>query len=347
MSDEHSRKDSRLQDALGWAAGQGIRLRDVQSASEDASFRRYFRARLTAPLNNERGNLDVGESVILMDAPADLEDSRPFVAVAQLLEGLGVAVPMIFAMDLERGFLLLSDLGHQSLLGVLEQEPALADLMYDRAGGWIHRMQAIDHDALSDLPDYDDAMLRREMQLFPDWLCKKHLRLDWDASDNGEWSRLTDTLVKNSLSQPCTLVHRDYHSRNLMVDADFEVSVIDFQDAVAGPFTYDLVSMLRDCYIDWPLDQTDRWALRWFNDSPLAAPFDEAQCLRWFYLTGVQRQLKAAGIFARLALRDDKWGYLPDIPRTLGYISAVSKRYPELQWIDHFIRQHCLPGLLP
>ena len=324
-----------------WLDEAGLGGARIAPASEDASFRRYLRA---TP-GEGAWPFDQHASLIVMDAPPPQEDCAPFVHVARGMKALGLPVPEVLAEDLERGFLLLSDLGDRSLLAFLSDEPALADAMYATAGDWLHRLQDHGDAFATTLPPYDEALLRRELALFSDWLCGRHLGLDWSEADAHAWRALCDRLVANALQQPQTAVHRDYHSRNLMIDPELDIWIIDFQDAVRGPFTYDLVSLLRDCYIAWPLERVVDWAVRWFDDAPLAAGQSQHQNLRWFFLTGVQRQLKAAGIFARLGHRDGKWHYLDDVPRTLGYITALAGRYPELDWLIELIETRCLPAL--
>ena len=195
------------------------------------------------------------------------------------------------------------------------------------------------------LPAYDEALLLRELALFKDWLCLHHLGLDWSDKDEQAWRQLCRRLVNNALSQPQVFVHRDYHSRNLMIDDKFSISLIDFQDAVRGPLTYDIASLLRDCYCRWPAADVRAWAVDWLSASPFAARYSETQGLRWFFLMSVQRHLKAAGIFARLGHRDGKWQYLQDVPRTLGYILELDTEFPELAWLTGLVRSRCLPGL--
>ncbi|MEM9322213.1 MAG: phosphotransferase [Pseudomonadota bacterium] len=333
--------EPREQAMVEWLSSLGLAKATLEAASEDASFRRYLRV---TPGDAAWPYPQHG-SLIVMDAPPPQEDCRPFLHVAQGFAALGLPVPEVLADDVAQGFLLLSDLGSQALLPQLEAAPELADILYAQAGDWLHQLQSRGADFADTLPPYDEALLRREMALFSDWLCAKHLGLEWDSDDQREWSQLTDRLVANALQQPQTAVHRDYHSRNLMLDADLGLWIIDFQDAVRGAFTYDLVSLLRDCYIEWPIEQVTDWAVRWFDDAPMAATQSQAQNLRWFFLSGVQRQLKAAGIFARLGHRDGKWHFLEDVPRTLGYITQLSGSYPELDWLIELIETRCLPAL--
>jgi len=284
-------------------------------ASSDASFRSYHRVPTA------------DGSVILMDAPPAQEDSRPFVDVAQRLLACGVNVPRVLVSDLDEGFLLLTDLGDRSYLECLDESSA--DALYADA---IDALVAIQRHGRTDgLPPYDETLLRQEMALFTDWLLAHHLGLDLTPV-HGELEASMDALVANALAQPRVFVHRDYHSRNLMRTERDNPGILDFQDAVVGPITYDLVSLLRDCYIAWPQARVDAWIER-YREHAGAAGLDIAErdtFRRWFDLMGVQRHLKAAGIFARLSHRDGKDGYLRDIPRTWGYVSALLDRYDEL-----------------
>jgi len=289
-------------------------------ASSDASFRRYFRV------------THAGTSLIVMDAPPDKEDSRPFVTVAKLLIDAGLNVPEIIDQDLEQGFLLLGDLGSSLYLDALGEDNV--ERLYGDALGALVAIQACDSGA-GVLPDYDRSLLLSEMGLFRDWLCATHLGITLDAAQPDMLDTVFNLLADNALAQPQVLVHRDYHSRNLMVTGRNNPGILDFQDAVIGPLTYDLVSLLRDCYIRWPRARVEDWALG-YQELALQSGIlreeheDPQEFLRWFDLMGVQRHLKAAGIFARLNHRDGKPGYLDDIPRTLGYVVEVSDRYPEL-----------------
>ncbi len=321
--------DRRLDDLRRWLeARTSADTNSLRPASSDASFRRYFR------LDTADGTL------IAMDAPPEQEDCRPFVDIAIHLAGMGLNVPHIIDKDFEQGFLLLSDLGSELYLRNLDDDSA--DALY---GDAIDALLTIAErgDALRDsLPPYDGPFLKTEMALFHDWLCEKLLGLDFDAEAELEWQNLNKVLVDNALSQPRVFVHRDYHSRNLMV-ATHNPGILDFQDAMNGPLTYDLVSLLKDCYVRWPRDSVREWARRYFDQQPLATDFDTF--LRWFDLMGVQRHLKASGIFARLNLRDGKPAYMQDVPRTLRYITALRDDYPELDWISKWIEDKVLPGL--
>lgn len=305
----------------------------VEPASADASFRRYFRVRLAD-----------GATRVAMDAPPDKEDCRPFVDVAARMAAAGLHVPEIVAADLRQGFLLLEDLGDRAYLAALDDSSA--DRLYGDAIDALLRLQV--NAATAGLPSYDKAMLMREMQLFPDWLLVRHLDIQLGDGERRMLEEAFTALTANALAQPTVCVHRDYHSRNLMVVGNTNPGVIDFQDAVAGPISYDLVSLLRDCYVDWPPQRVSAWASRYFHAAraagllPDAAPaaFDT-----WFDLMGIQRHLKAAGIFARLNHRDGKSGYLEDIPRTLGYVADVGSRYAETRPLAAFVAERVLPRL--
>ncbi len=302
-------------------------------ASADASFRRYFRV-----------SLSDGASLIVMDAPPDKENSRPFVEVEQRLRRVGVHVPQILQQDLQQGFLLLEDLGSRLYLDVLNEDTV--ERLYGDALAALATMQAcVDPQGL---PDYDRTLLLAEMRLFENWLLHTHLHLDLSATEQQMLAYRFALLADAALSQPQVFVHRDYHSRNLMAGISHQPGILDFQDAVRGPVTYDLVSLLRDCYIRWPLQQVDEWAWGYYSlavQSGVLRDEHEAGFLRWFDLMGVQRHLKAAGIFARLHHRDGKSGYLGDIPRTLGYIIEVASRQPEVEQLADFIERRVLGAL--
>jgi aminoglycoside/choline kinase family phosphotransferase len=301
-------------------------------ASSDASFRRYFRV------------VHDGNSLIVMDAPPDKEDSRPFVAVAKLLFDAGLNVPEVLDQDLDQGYLLLGDLGSTLYLDELGDDSV--ERLYGDALGALAAIQACDPGSGA-LPDYDRTLLMNEMGLFRDWLVGTHLGITLNAAQADLLDAAYNLLADNALAQPQVLVHRDYHSRNLMVTARNNPGILDFQDAVIGPVTYDLVSLLRDCYIAWPRNRVEDWALGYQKLALQSGILreeheDPRQFLRWFDLMGVQRHLKAAGIFARLNHRDGKTAYLDDIPRTLGYVVEVSGRYPELAGLGEFVEVNVL-----
>ena len=330
--------DARLAKLETWLANVlGTRDFELRPASADASFRRYFRV--------SRGD----RSWIAMDAPPGKEDLAPYVRVARMLEEIGVNAPRVLECDEAQGFLLNTDLGSRTYLAELE-EGGDADRLYGDAIAALVRIQAggAKHAAL--LPPYDAPLLRREIALFPEWFCERHLGLDPERALHVE--SVYEALVVEALRQPRVFVHRDYHSRNLMV-GDGErfganPGILDFQDAVNGPLTYDLVSLLRDCYIAWPRERVEGWVLDFFRsarDAGVPIPESEQALWRSFDLMGVQRHLKAIGIFARLWHRDGKPGYLKNIPRTLGYVKAVSARYPELAPLGEWIAADVEPAL--
>ncbi|MEH6357621.1 MAG: phosphotransferase [Pseudomonadales bacterium] len=304
------------------------------AVSGDASFRRYFR---TAALSS-------GQTLIAVDAPADKEDSRPFVAIAQAWLEQGVHVPEVRAADFDLGFMLLSDLGDDLFLPQLETH---ADSLYQAALGELVTIQrsAAPHDYA--LPNYAADKLRQEMQLCPDWFFKQLLGLELSAEDKQRLDNVVDKLVASALEQPQVCVHRDYHSRNLMTLADGHVGVLDFQDAVVGPITYDLVSLLRDCYISWSDEHEEKWIGDYLQLSlqyglwPQVDMPEYAVFKRWFDWMGLQRHLKCVGIFSRLYLRDGKAGYLQDIPRTFAYLKKVCEQYTEFAefngWLDEVV----------
>jgi hypothetical protein len=318
-----------LEHGLGWR-GFGL-----APASADASFRRYFR------VTRSDGTF------IAMDAPPDKEDVGPYLKVAGMLTDMGINAPRVLARNATDGFLLLTDLGSITYLAELADCTRAADLYRDAIDALV-RMQSAGARHASQLPPYDDKLLRFEISLFPDWLLGRHLGLQLNESERDQLSGAFDRLVAAALEQPRVFVHRDYHSRNLMVCDGSNPGVLDFQDAVHGPFTYDLVSLLRDCYVEWPQQLVTELALdfrRRATAAGLATGVDDAQFLRWFDLMGVQRHLKASGIFARLWHRDGKSGYLRDVPRTLTYIEQSCARHADLGALGDLVRNRVLPAM--
>jgi aminoglycoside/choline kinase family phosphotransferase len=287
----------------------------IEPVSGDASFRRYFRVRT--------GDQDY----ILMDAPPDREDSTPFVDVTRRLANAGLNVPGILKADLQAGLLLLDDLGDDLYLNHLHDDNA--GELYGYALAALQRIQAADP---AGLPDYDRGLLVREMMLFRDWFLVRHLGIAPNLEMDAVLERTFETLVGVALEQPRVFVHRDYHARNLMLTPHDPPGILDYQDAVRGPVTYDLVSLLKDSYIAWPRERQIAWVLA-YRDRIVKAgiidPADDATFLRWYDLTGVQRQLKVCGIFARLNYRDAKPGYLRDIPLTYRNLVDAAGRYRE------------------
>ncbi|MBS0422924.1 MAG: phosphotransferase [Proteobacteria bacterium] len=290
----------------------------LQPASADASFRRYFRIAVD------------DQTVIVMDAPPPHEDCAPFLRVAEILAAAGVHVPKILAQNLDLGFLLLSDLGNTTFLHALSDRIESAHQLYGDAIDALVRMQ-LSHQAES-LPVYGEALLQRELDLFPDWYIAKHLQVDLTEKQQAALRTVFSRILHNNLAQPKVLVHRDYHSRNLMVAAP-NPGIIDFQDAVYGPVTYDLVSLLKDAYIRWDEEHILDWAIRYWEKArkaglPVTADF--ATFYRDFEWMGVQRHLKVLGIFARLNYRDGKAVYLNDMPLVMQYLRKACERYREL-----------------
>ena len=281
-----------------------------------------------------------------MDAPPAQEDCLPFVRIAGYLEVMGLNAPRILEANLECGFLLLSDLGTQQYLERLQAAPEEADLLYRDAIAALATMQSSGAAYQAMLPPYDTDLLEFELSLFHDWLCGIHLGIQFSSDEEEQWRDTCSLLVQNSLDQPQVFVHRDYHSRNLMVTEKNNPGILDFQDAVEGAFTYDLVSLLKDCYIRWPASRVREWAELFYASiaTDTQARVGMEQFMRYFELMGVQRQLKAAGIFARLNHRDGKVAYLGDIPRTLSYIVELEPRYDELAFLIDIIRGRCLPA---
>ena len=282
-----------------------------------------------------------------MDAPPAQEDSLPFVRVAGFLEAMQLNAPRIVEANLDEGFLLLTDLGTRQYLDILRHDATTAPQLYADALQALVTMQRRGSAYQSQLPPYDEKLLRFELSLFHDWLCGTHLGISFDDALEGAWQDCCNLLVANALDQPQVFVHRDYHSRNLMLTAADNPGILDFQDAVEGPLTYDLVSLLKDCYVQWPADKVWQWALDFYQgiDAKTREQVDEEQFRRYFELMGVQRHLKAAGIFARLNHRDGKSGYMEDIPRTLSYIMELGPRYDELRTLIDLIETRVLPGL--
>jgi len=303
---------------------------ELRPASEDASFRSYHRLFLQ------------DKSFIVMDAPPPEEDCKPFVQISKTLLASGINVPVIHHMDLEQGFLVLDDFGDTLYLG--ELNPNSVDRLYSDAIKSLVTMQS--KTRTEDIPVYDEALLRREMGLFTEWLLAKHLQIDLSNEETTSINTVFNLLVDNAIQQPQAFVHRDFHSRNLMITKTNNPGVIDYQDAVHGPVSYDLVSLLKDCYIKWPKQEINRWVASYLQQlSESGTEIDRQRFQRWFDLMGVQRHLKASGIFARLSLRDGKHHFLDDVPRTLSYIIDLKKDYEELSVLCALIEEKVLPGL--
>ncbi len=315
--------DERLQALSRWLSGLagefGLQLDSLRPASADASFRRYFRLEARqAP----------GGTAVAMDAPPPQEDTRPFIRIAALLHEAGLNAPRVLAQDTAQGFLLLTDLGTTTYLAALNDANA-DDLMRAATEALLRWQRASRDDAL---PPYDEALLRRELDLFPDWYLGRHLKLELTPSRRQLLQSVSRLLIDAALAQPRVFVHRDYMPRNLMVCEPMP-GVLDFQDAVHGPITYDLVSLLRDAFVSWPEERVLDWTIRYWERArraglPVAADF--AEFYRDFEWMGLQRHLKVLGIFARIFYRDGKPQYLADTPRFIAYARAVARRYRPL-----------------
>ena len=314
----------RLQQLNAWLA---VVLKNapyqIELASADASFRRYFRVTI-----NEL-------TYIAMDAPPPQEDCTPFVHVAKVFADAGLNVPKVIAQDISHGFLLLSDLGNTTFLSALQAPNGLevaADLYRDASNALVTMQLASKPNVF---PAYDEALLTREMELFPDWYVTKHLNVTLTDAQQQTMKKTFDLLKANILAQSKVYVHRDYHSRNLMVQSgSHDLGILDFQDAVYGPITYDLVSLLKDAYISWEEDQVLDWVVRYWQSARkagLPVPEDVADFYRDFEWMGAQRHIKVLGIFARLYHRDGKDGYLKDMPLVMDYLRRVCDRYIELK----------------
>jgi len=301
----------------GWGA---VPPATLTAASSDASFRRYFRW--------EGG----GRSFVVMDAPPPQENCKPFVDIAFLLAKSGINVPKIYAEDLERGFLLLNDLGNKTYLDVIDSDNA-DELFVDALQALLAFQQL---PMVAPLPSYDVALLRRELELFPEWYVKRELGIEFDAAQQVLWQQVSELLIDSALAQPKVLVHRDYMPRNLML-SEPNPGVLDFQDAVYGPVTYDVTCLFKDAFLSWPEERVRGWLERYWQQAaalniPVQPDFEDF--LRASDLMGVQRHLKVIGIFARICHRDGKPRYLTDVPRFFAYIEAVIARRPELAELD-------------
>ena len=319
------------------APAHGLIVSTLRSASADASFRRYFRI--------DAGS---GASFIVMDAPPPLEDVRPFISVASLLQASGLNAPRVVEQHVGHGFLLLTDLGAQLYLGVLQAAVISGDLqtadtlMRDATAALIQWQLRAD---ASGLPAYDDALLRRELALFPEWCVARELGVTWTAQEQAVWQDACDLLVQSALAQPTVAVHRDYMPRNLMVCAKDtngagSPGILDFQDAVRGPIAYDLASLLRDAFISWEEAQELDWAVRYWQaarKAGLPMPEDFGEFWRQVEWMGLQRHLKVLGIFCRLKHRDGKPKYSEDLPRFFAYAHKVSARYNALRPLSRLL----------
>ena len=326
--------DSRLAELSRWVREDlGFEDGRIAPASVDASFRRYFRV--------TRG----ADTYIAMDAPPEKENVAPFVNVARMMLKIGLNVPVVLAQDAQNGYLLLSDLGTRQYLDELKSAAA-AERLYGDALDALSTLQAAGGAMAAELPPYDHAMLLREMELMPQWFLREHLGLQVTAAERGMLERLFGALAQCALAQPAVFVHRDYHSRNLLVTAVDNPGILDFQDAVRGPVTYDLVSLLKDCYVEWPAAKVREWALGYREkllELGVALDAPAGEFIRWFDLIGLQRHIKVLGIFARLFYRDGKSQYLLDLPRVLRYTRDAAAEHPETAEFSDFIARRIDP----
>jgi aminoglycoside/choline kinase family phosphotransferase len=346
-------KDHRLEQLTDWIH-QDYPNATIKVASADASFRRYFRV----------SNVDDSDkTIIAMDAPPEQEDCTPFIDVTQRLRDADVHAPEIIRQDLKQGFLLLEDFGNTPYLDVLNDQTA--DQLYGDALQALLKIQTADTNSL---PEYDDVFLQQEMQLMPEWFLKTHLKITPNTEQQKIIDRTLAVITASVLQQPQVFVHRDYHSRNLMVLSDDSSQeniqkskkrggcalktsknnpgIIDYQDAVLGPITYDLVSLLRDCYIRWPNEKIAKWVLDYKKQAENAGFINsvpDATFIQWFDYMGLQRHIKVLGIFARLNHRDGKVHYLDDLPLTLHYVMEVANKYPLMRPLVDLFNEWDIP----
>lgn len=326
MPDRYNSLQNWLTETLGTSAF------NLKPASGDASFRTYHRLFLK------------NKTFIVMDAPPEQENCKVFIKITKKLRACDVNVPIIHNVNIEQGFLLLSDLGNDLYLNKLNKSSIYE--LYSDALSTLVAIQVLVN--VGGVDEYDKSLLISEMNLFREWLIEKHLNIKLSDSQAKTLTTLFDLLVNNALQQPKVFVHRDFHSRNLMVTKENNPGVIDYQDAVYGPISYDLVSILKDCYIKWPKEEIDKWVDFYLNklyEEKAQYRINRDEFVRWFDLMGVQRHLKASGIFARLSHRDGKHNFLEDIPRTLSYILDLKETYEELQSICIILEELVLPRL--
>ncbi len=328
--------DSRLELLTAWLARDlTFGAERIAPASEDASFRRYFRIWRD------------DETFIVMDAPPEKLALDPYLTIGGMLTAIGVHVPRVLAEEHARGFLLVTDLGTRQYLDDLANGQHV-EAHYLDAMLALRRIQSRGDAHAAHLPSYDRKLLEREVLLMPEWFCERHLRLQLADAEREMLAEAFELLCREALAQPQVFVHRDYHSRNLMVCPGDNPGILDFQDAVRGPVTYDLVSLFRDCYIGWPRGRVRDWVLR-YREMAAGAGVNvgpnEAQFMRWFDFMGVQRHLKVLGIFARLCHRDGKRGYLDDLSLTLRYLLEVSALHPGLAALNRFLERRVAPIL--
>ena len=325
-------QDHRYKDLENWLSNSIDKpIKSIAPASTDASFRRYFRV-----------FVDNQNTYIAVDAPPEYEDSVKFVKIASLMQAMGVIVPKIIATNLQEGFLLIGDLGKETMLNVIHRQETKAQEFYGEAIEILFKIQTNGSSHVEGLPLYSKELLMDEMRLFVDWFCLRHLKIGPEIINDYGFEEIFEQLSVYALDQNQVFVHRDFHSRNILMSEKGEMGVVDFQDAVRGPITYDLVSLLKDCYISLPSSKIDHWVDYYFArlmDLELIDKSHQEFKLE-FDLMGVQRHLKAIGIFSRLKYRDGKDSYILDIPRTINYVYTTAKNHPFLDPLYQFIHQY-------
>lgn len=312
----------------------------IENLNGDAGFRQYSRVYYLEHTLHEK-------SYIAVNAPPDKSNNQAFVTIADVLSAKGIIVPQVIDSDLKQGFFILSDLGNTLLSDVLTLDNMTS--YYQKAIDQLVNLLSINEKQITgyQLPYYDRVFIQTELNIFTHWLLGEYLNIELNFDEQKQLQACFDLCVNNAITQPYVFMHRDFHCRNLMVSEDDKISVIDFQDAVKGPVTYDIVSLLRDCYQRWPQAKITP-LLDYFIDkvsAQLPKQYSLSQWTLWFDLMGIQRHLKASGIFARLHLRDNKSGYLKDIPLTLSYLVDMTKQYPELTFLHWLISEKVLPAL--
>lgn len=324
IADVPNKTDERLAALHAWVAtlfpGSDF---SIVAVAGDASFRRYFRV------------FQGAQSYIVMDAPPDKEDCHPYVAIARAFENARVRFPRVISADVDQGYLLLSDFGDQQLLSALNADSA--DNLYRAAMDVLLQIQQCTAVSNYPLPHFDAALYWREFEILDVWYIKKHLDKKLSAADEAQLKSIYQFVMDELATQPIVFVHRDYHSRNIMICEDSELGILDFQDAVFGPITYDLVSLLRDCYIAWPDTQVEQWVKYFHAHIHTRTPTSFPTFMRWFDFAGLQRHLKCLGIFSRLHYRDHKNNYLKEIPRVFNYVMQVCDKYPELHALKQIL----------
>ena len=325
-------QDNRYKELENWLSNSIYKpIKAIVPAGTDASFRSYFRV-----------FVENKDTYIAVYAPPEYEDSVKFVNIASLMEDMGIRVPKIISTNLQEGFLLIGDLGKETMLNAIKREVTKREKFYGEAIEILFDIQTNGSKHLGDLPFYSKQLLMDEMRLFVDWFCLRHLQIDPEIIEDYGFEEIFEKLSESALGQNQVFVHRDFHSRNILLSKKGEMGVLDFQDAVVGPITYDLVSLLKDCYISLPSSKIDYWIDYYCSrlmDTELLDKNHQEFKLE-FDLMGVQRHLKAIGIFSRLKYRDGKDSYISDIPRTIDYVSATAKQHSFLDPLYQFIHQH-------